>query len=101
MQKYKEGEDVAHKDNLKSKMTIYEIFTETIQVSTGVLKPNAKEFEKKSKKIIRGIGCHWFGPENEKGEKELITHRFHSRELVPWDIAQKGIEEVIKYFETY
>jgi uncharacterized protein YodC (DUF2158 family) len=88
--KFREGDELAHKDNLAHKITVYEIFTETIMVADGYSEEK-KCFIKKPKKVIRGIGCHWF----ENGQ--LQTHRFHSRELVPWEVAQKGASAVHDY----
>lgn len=96
-EKLKEGQEVAHKENLKVKMTIGTIHNEFIEVSTGKIKEDGKGFETKPKKIIRGVTCHWFGPEDPQGRKELLEHKFHTKELVPWEVAEKGIDEVIKY----
>ena len=99
--RFKEGDSVAHKDNLKNKMTVSTIYTETIEISTGIPKKDGKGFETKPKKIIKGIGCYWFGPEEDtNGVKQQHDYRYHSRDLVPWEIAVKGVEEVIKYLEN-
>ena len=99
--RFKEGDKVAHKDNLKREMTVSTIHTATIEVSTGVVKEDGKGFETKTKKIIRGIGCYWFGPEeDDNGIKQQHDYTYHSRDLVPWETAVKGIDEVIKYLES-
>lgn len=88
---FKEGDTVFHKNNLDQELIVDNIYKEK---KTIVDKFNQKEskFDKKEITVIRGIGVHWWN-----ASKEFKTFRFHSNELVPKSIAEKGIEEVEKY----
>ena len=88
---FKEGDVVYHIHNLDQKLIVDNIYVEKKLV---VDKYNAKEekFEKKEKKIMRGVGVHWW---NATGSIE--TFRFHSRELIPESIRELGEKEIEKY----
>ena len=53
------------------------------------------KFDKKEVTIMRGIGVHWWSASNK-----VETFRFHSNELVPKSVAEKGEEAVIEYFKN-
>jgi uncharacterized protein YodC (DUF2158 family) len=89
--KFKVGEEVAHKDNLNLKL-----YVRRILVQTKELKPSSgdpKDAIEHSKVYIVGIECHW-GLNNE-----IKIHKFHSRELVPWHVAQSGEKQVIAWIQ--
>ena len=97
--KLSEGQDVAHIHNIKQKMTISVIKTETIQQVTGDINKETGEVIKKPRKIIRGVLVHWFVETNTEGIKKLEEHTFHTKELIPWEEAEKGEEAVLDYLE--
>lgn len=81
------GDAVAHIDNLELKMRVSHFVFES------------KEIDNERIKRFRGVKCTWWG-ENESGEKRrLVDAEFHSRELVPWEIAEGGREMVNKFLE--
>jgi uncharacterized protein YodC (DUF2158 family) len=82
--KFREGEEVCHKNNLKLKMTVERILKKTVAGKPGVVDLRKVEsVEDIEKKIyIIGIECHWWD-----GDK-LAKGKFHSRELVPFNIGQ-------------
>ncbi len=69
---YKEGDEVAHKENCEQLMEVRRII----------------QTKKNERKYIVGIECGWWTTEG-KYEKEV----FHSRVLVPWNIAEKSLVE--------
>ena len=91
---FKEGETVFHKNNLKQELIVDNIYKEK---KTIVDKYNSKEgkFDKKEVTVMRGVGVHWWDTSGN-----FQTYRFHSNELVPKSIAEKGEEEVIEYFKN-
>lgn len=74
----KEGMSVSHRDNLSLKMRVVKFVKQSIETKDG-----------DSKVYIRGVKCHWFDNNNN-----LNNGVFHTTELVPYDIAVKGIESV-------
>ncbi len=72
--KFKQGSDVAHIDNLELKM----------RVRSVVFKDKKLEY----------IECSWFQ------NNFYIKEKFHSKELIPWEIASKGKEIVNSYLES-
>lgn len=96
--RFKVGDAVAHVDNLGNRMYVGNILISSVDVSTGnIIELDGKRvFEKKPKKMLRGIECHWY-EKRDDGDVVLRKHIFHSRELVPYDVAEKGIEAVIEY----
>lgn len=90
---FKEGDDVAFKNNIGLKMTVEEIVFKTISVPVSE-KEDGSGFEKKEKRIIDGIVCFWM-----KGA-EVCNHKFRTDVLVPWEIAMKGIDAVATYLES-
>lgn len=79
----KEGDPVAHITNIHMKMVVDKLIYRSLNMS--------EEGEAKLIKCLRGVQCSWF-----EGEK-LRRSVFHSRTLVPWDIALKG-ERVVTDF---
>lgn len=85
---FKDGDDVAHKEYLTLKMTIRRSLWRKTRI------PGT---EKDMNKFI-GLECTWFEDvPGEAGKKFYKRQNFHSRELVPWEIAQKGQKAVIKF----
>ncbi len=81
--KFREGEEVCHKDNVKLKMIVMEILKKTVSPKTTEKLPKMDIVDNLEKKIfVIGIKCHWWN--GDKLEKE----KFHSRELVPYNLAQ-------------
>lgn len=81
------SEEVAHKDNLGLKMEVSRVIKEYRNVIHD--RGNSKVVEKKC--FIVGIECKWWD-----GGKRCIDV-FHSKTLVPWDVAEEGHIAVVKY----
>ena len=81
---FKEGEAIAHIGNIDQRMWIVEIRK----------KPKINDKGKEIGKILIGIFCHWWN--GNVLEREM----FHSRELIPWVVAEKGQEEVNKFIHS-
>ena len=78
----KGGMEVAHKDNLIQPMTVEGIVTR----SRGDMK------------LIVGVKCHWW--QDGKDKKKIYQFgTFHTRELIPWEVALKGSGDVKKFLE--
>lgn len=90
---FKEGEEVYHKDNLKVKLIVNRVLKDSVQIRKGF---DMKEGKPIMETVIRMIGveCHWWEHSEALNEKQLRTYKFHSTELVPKDIVEKGIEAV-------
>ena len=84
---FEEGDEVAHKENLKLKLFVKQI----VKYKKTVYDPIKKE--KIEKNFISGIKCGWW-----KG-KDYVYGVFHTRELVPWEISTQGKEKVIEWLE--
>lgn len=93
---FKEGEVVAHIENLQQKMNVARILKEVTTYPTGETDNEGNPVRKKGSKMI-GIECHWWEAIEERNT--LRKERFHSRELIPWNIAERGIEAVKDFQE--
>jgi len=82
---FSEGDEVAHKENLTLKLFVKQI------VKYKKFVTEYGKNEKIQKEFISGIKCSWW--KNE----EYVSVVFHSRELVPWNIAEQGKEKVIEW----
>jgi hypothetical protein len=82
---YKEGDEVAHKENPSLKMNVKAV----------LFKDHKIPGTDKSKKFLIGIRCAWW-----KSKEEYVFQIFHSRELVPWNIAEKGKEAIIEWLNS-
>ena len=82
---FKEGDEVAHKENPLLKMEVRRIIRTK-------LKPR-KEGEP-DRRFTHGIECGWWG---ENGYCQEI---FHTRSIVPYDVAQMGFNEIIRWLDA-
>lgn len=89
--RFKEGDQVAYKDNLYLPMTVKEIIYKKVEVPTEA-KDDGSGFVKKMTSKLDGILCQWFDKDGK-----YMEVKFHSKVLVPWEIAEEGAMEVIKY----
>lgn len=80
----KEGDMVAHKENLDQKLEVRRIIRQKSKINTD----NGEAI----KVFTRGIECGWWASQTDY-KKEV----FHTKSLVPWDIAQEGFIAVVKY----
>lgn len=85
----KDGDEVAHYLNLKQKMIVTRIIKRHKGEPTGKMAGDKPIYETMT--IVLGIECHWW--ENTKEGKVFRKHRFHSRELMLWNKAQKIQQE--------
>lgn len=90
--RFKEGDEVAHVDNLELKMHVSRLIKKSKKEPTGKMLDGKPVYQ--TYIILVGIECHWFQEVN--GIKEFRKHRFHSRELLPWNIACKNTKEYEK-----
>lgn len=92
---FKEGDEVCHKENPTLIMTVSRILKESKEFIKGY---NTKgEVIKEQGIRMLGIECHWWEYSQITNKKELKVYKFHSRELVPKNIAEKGKEEIVKW----
>ena len=90
--RYKEGDEVAHAANLEQKMFVSRIIKKIKKEPTGKMCDGKPVYE--NQPVLLGIECHWW--QETGGVKEFKKHRFHSRELLPWEIAQKRQESFVE-----
>jgi hypothetical protein len=90
---FKEGEEVCHKDNLTEKLIVSRVLKESIEINKGF---DSEKNEPIKKVVVRmiGIECHWWKKDRDSEEKVLMKHRFHSSELIPYFIIEKGPTEI-------
>lgn len=81
--KYKEGQEVCHIDNISQKMYI-----ERLVKSSRMIE---HDNEQKQINFINGIRCHWWE------DKQFKTAIFHTKELVPLEIAEEGYAAVMRW----
>ena len=77
----KEGSSVAHYENQNQKMFVEKF------VSRGM--PGGM-------KLLLGVKCYWYEEYTYQGQdkKRYKAGTFHSRHLVPWDVALGGKQNV-------
>lgn len=92
--KFKTGDAVAYKDNLYQPMTIQEIVYRRTSIPCKE-KEDGSGFEMKETSRLVGMICVWFDKDGGF-HKEL----FHSRVLVPWEVAEQGAVATIKYLNS-
>lgn len=86
-----QGLAVIHVDRLKiDKEKAIEEFIMRISEPVYI----AKKVDGKMKQFLTGIKCHWMDSEG-KIQREV----FHSCELIPFEIAKKGLQEVQKWLD--
>lgn len=86
----KPGIEVAHKENPALKLYVVDVVKEFREIPTGKKESNGSlEFERKQR--ILGVDCRYLK------ETEWKFQRFHTRELVPWEVAEKGKNEIIDF----
>jgi hypothetical protein len=81
----KEGMEVAHKELLSRKMMVVRILRRFRDVHI--------DGKKETKSEIIGVECRY------KKESDLFLEKFHTRELVPYEIAEGGFIEVLKFLD--
>jgi hypothetical protein len=94
---FKEGDEVCHKENLNLIMTVSRILKESKEFIKGY-DENGKVIKEQGIRML-GIECHWWATSITIG-KELKTFKFHSRELVPKNIAEQGKDKVIEWLHS-
>lgn len=88
--RFEEGDEVASVDNLELKMRVFTINKRVEDYFTGVIDGKGVR-EVKQRSRMEGISCHWWLG------NDIQTHKFHTRELVPWEIAKQGLEACIEW----
>ena len=81
----KPGGEVAHREYPRRKMIVEEIITKTENIFDNG--------EKKEKRFIVGIECHWF---SEDGKYDRV--RFHTTELIKWGESPAKVHEPTEGF---
>ena len=95
---FKEGEQVYHKENLSLLMTVSRILKESKMFTKGYdAKGNA--IKEEGIRLI-GIEVHWWQADPITKIKDLKTHKFHSTELVPKEIGEKGEEATKEWLRS-
>lgn len=95
---FKDGEEVFHKDCLDTKLIVNRILKESIKIKKGIDK-NGDPIVQEVIRMI-GIECHWWEYNEIFKEKQLRTFKFHSNEIVPIFVAEKGIEAVKEWLNN-
>ena len=85
---FKEGDEVAHKDNLGVKLTVQRIIKEFKTIRSE--KASSTLIERRC--MLKGIECGWWGP-----DKQYYKNVFHSTSLIPFEVAEEGFVAVEKY----
>jgi hypothetical protein len=89
---FREGDEVAYKNNIGVKMVVKEIVLRTISVPVRE-KTDGTGFEKEDKRVLDGIVCFWMTGST------MNEFKFRSDLLVPWDVAIQGIAKVAEYID--
>ena len=89
---FKEGDEVRHKYNLEKLLVVCRILKDSKEIISGYDANN----EPLKKSVVRMIGveCHFWEYDKELGEKVFRKEKFHSRELIPEFIVEKGKEAI-------
>ena len=95
---FKENEAVAHIGNVGQKMIIKEVKYKTIMKPTGNTIAEGG-LEKIRQKRIDGIIVVWW-EKDESGADVFRKEKFHSGQLVPWVIAEKGEKEAQDFLDS-
>ena len=89
----KQGMDVAHAENPSVKYIVDDILKESRRVATGKKSSSGELLYEERHRII-GVRCRYLS-----GNKwEYI--KFHTRELIPWEVAQAGQEEIRAFLDN-
>ena len=78
-----QGLAVIHIDKLTLTKDISELEEYIMRVDKVLREP--KKDKDDNRMIIQGIKCRWFTKSNE-----LQAAKFHTKELIPWDILKEG-----------
>ena len=91
--RFREGDEVAHKENRKQKMFVRALLYETKEISAGHDGEGKSKTE--NKRFILGVECHWWD-----ADSNLNRDKFHTRELLPWSVAQKKVIEIQEWIDN-
>ena len=91
--RFKEGDFVASTSQLSKMLVVSKVVYRSIDEPTGRRDDDGNAICEQRKKL-EGIMCQW---EEEGIPKENI---FHSRLLVPYEVAKDGIEKVQEWIEA-
>jgi uncharacterized protein YodC (DUF2158 family) len=82
----KSGAEVAHKGNIIQKMYVEDIIKRSKAGGQMVL--------------VIGVKCHWW-QESGRDKKPIYQFgTFHTKELVPWEVAMQGQQAVTKFLDS-
>lgn len=87
----KKGMEVASVHNIEQMMVVEDLLYIEREIDYG------GEEGKRTVKRFDGIICHWYfylDTDEEEKNKQFKKSKFHSRELVPWEIAVQGEKEI-------
>lgn len=96
----KEGGEVCHKDVPERKMYVDRILKKTVLELSGDYYDSDSDGHKKGEAMkeekvrVIGVQVHWFD-----GDSRLNTYKFHTRELVPYEVGIRGQEAIDKFLE--
>lgn len=84
------GLEVVHRDHItdlnRDRMVLYKMVVER------VIKRSKEGRDGERRMFIEGVRCHWVD-----GDRKFQTGQFHTNELVPYEVAVKGIEETNRW----
>ena len=90
--RFKEGDEVSHRENISMKMTVDRILKESIPVYSGKLDDNGDMIMKSGIRMC-GIRCRWWV------DNKIVIQDFHSREIIPWLVAVEGKDKVVDWIK--
>ncbi len=88
---FKEGDEVAHKENLTQMMEVRRLIKKKVKHGDD---PKAEQHI-----FMIGIECGWWQDIN--GAREYRKEIFHTKTLVPFDVAEGGHIEVLKWLDSH
>lgn len=89
----REGMEVAEIDNPTHKMVVKRILKKTKKIATYKRDANG-DIIYTNKTIMEGVECYWWK------DNEMVTDKFHTKRLVPYEVATKGQKEIIEFLES-
>lgn len=83
----KPGIEVAHRDCITRKMYVVNIVRKKRRIKK-------EDGTRDTLSVIQGVACRWF--DDNKENKEV----YHTRELIPWNIASEGEEAINNWINS-
>ncbi len=92
-----EGMEVAHKDNPQQKLIVNRI----IRQNKPIKVQENNDWVTVTKSFVIAVEVHWWEKDLDTGQNKLQTAKFHTRLLIPWQVAMESFTKGVHVIENF